>query len=120
MVYGSTVAGEYNDIHYAPAALPCDVKSEPQLTLVTTCTRILLPSLRSTAGVAAVTSLCMYIPLYVVMYLPMNAYVSMYTYHKCIYDKFKHIINKAIQMSCWPPNMATNNNIFTHHIAPDF
>ena len=74
MVSGSTVAGEYNDIHYAPAALPCYVMSEPQLTLVTNCTHILLSSLRSTAGAAAVTSLCMYIPLYVVMYLHMYAY----------------------------------------------
>ena len=46
MVSGSTVAGEYNDIHYAAAALPCYVMSEPQLTHVTTCTRILLASLR--------------------------------------------------------------------------
>ena len=46
MVSGSTVAGEYNDIHYAPPALPCYVMSEPQLPLVTTCTRILLASLR--------------------------------------------------------------------------
>ena len=28
MVSGSTVACEYNDIHYAPAALPCIVMSE--------------------------------------------------------------------------------------------
>ena len=43
MVSGSTVAGEYNDIHYAPAALPCNVMSEPQLTLVTTCTLFYWP-----------------------------------------------------------------------------
>ena len=73
MVSGSTVAGENNDIHYPPAAFPCNVMSEPQLTRVTTCTRILLASLRSTAGVAAVTSLCMYI----VMYLRMYAYMSL-------------------------------------------
>ena len=77
MVSGSTVGGEYNDIHYAPAALPCNVTSEPQLTLVTTCTHILLASLHSTAGVTAVTSLCTYIPLYVVMYLRMYAYMSL-------------------------------------------
>ena len=74
MVSGSRVAGKYNDIHYAPAALPCNVTSEPQLTPVTTCTCLLLASLRSTAGVAAVTSLCTYKPLYVVMYLRMYAY----------------------------------------------
>ena len=80
MVSGSTVAGEYNDIHYAPA-LPCNVISEPQLPHVTTCHVFYCPHCTSTAGVTAVTSLCTYIPLYVVMYLRMYAYyVSMYIY----------------------------------------
>ena len=43
MVSGSTVAGEYNDIHYAIGSFPCTVMSEPQLPLVTTCTRFYWP-----------------------------------------------------------------------------
>ena len=57
MVSGCTVAGEYNYIHYAPAALPCNVMSELRLPRIATCTRILLASQRMYVR----TSMCIYV-----------------------------------------------------------
>ena len=74
--FWDNICGEYNDIHYTPAALPCIVMSEPQLPRVAKGTRILLASLRMYSWVTAVTSLCTYLCTSVCIYV--RSYVCMY------------------------------------------